>query len=152
MMKNMKKEILKRLFLGIPFGIAIGCGITLFISAGVGDGEYYPCVPALITSVGTPLQAVVLQTVLCGALGAVSCAGSVIFSLDGWSILKQSGVYFLILSAAMMPTAYVLYWMEHSLSGAVGYFAVFVLVFLFVWLSQYIGWKVKLKKMNEKLK
>ncbi len=151
-MKNIKKEVCKRLLLGIPFGIAIGSVITIFISIGLRDGQYYPYVPALIETVGTPLRAVILQTVLCGVLGAVSCAGSVIFSLDSWSILKQSGIYFLILSAAMMPIAYVLYWMEHSLWGAIGYFLVFVLIFLLVWLSQYIGWKCKLKKMNAKLK
>lgn len=151
-MKNIKKEVCKRLLLGIPFGIAIGYVITILISVGLQDGEYYPCVPALIETVGTSLHAVILQTVLCGVLGAVSCAGSVLFSLDSWSLLKQSGIYFLILSAAMLPTAYVLYWMEHSFRGAVGYFAMFVLIFLFVWLSQYIGWKIKLKKMNAKLK
>lgn len=151
-MKNIKKEVLKRLFLGVPFGITIGSVITILISVGLGDGAYYPCVPALIETVGTPLYAVILQTVLCGVLGAVSCAGSVIFSLDGWSILKQSGIYFLILSAAMMPIAYVLYWMEHSLWGAIGYFFMFVLIFIFVWISQYIMWKRKLKKMNQKLK
>lgn len=151
-MRNIKKEVLKRLCMGIPFGIAIGCVITVFISVGVGDGEYYPYVPALLETAGTPIRAVILQTVLCSLLGAVSCAGSVIFSLDSWSLLKQSGIYFLILSAAMLPTAYVLHWMEHSFRGAVGYFAMFVLIFLFVWLSQYIGWKIKLKKMNAKLK
>lgn len=151
-MKNIKKEVLKRLFLGVPFGITIGSVITILISVGLGDGAYYPCVPALIETVGTPLHAVILQTVLCGVLGAVSCAGSVIFSLEGWSILKQSGIYFLILSAAMMPIAYVLYWMEHNLWGAIGYFFMFVLIFIFVWISQYIMWKRKLKKMNQKLK
>lgn len=151
-MKNIKKEVLKRLLLGVPFGIAIGYVITILISVGLGDGEYYPCVPTLVETVGTPLRAVILQTVLCSILGAVSCAGSVIFSLDRWSILKQSAVYFLILSGAMMPIAYVLYWMEHSLWGAIGYFFVFVLIFIFVWFSQYIAWKIKLKKMNQKLK
>lgn len=147
----MKKKILGRFYLGFPLGIAIGFVITIFISIGLGDGAYYPCTPQFLEEMKTPLHAVILQTVLCGILGSISCAGSVVWQLDRWSILKQSGVYFAILSTAMMPIAYVLYWMEHSWIGAVSYFLVFALIFVFVWIFQYVVWKIKLKKMNQKL-
>ncbi len=148
----MKKKFFGRLCLGFPLGISIGFVITIFISIGLGDGMYYPCTPQLLEKMETPLHAVILQTVLCGILGAISCAGSVVWQLDSWSILKQSGVYFAILSAAMLPMAYALYWMEHSFAGAVSYFLVFLMIFIFVWITQYIILKIRLKKVNRKLK
>lgn len=68
----MKKKMLKRGLLGLPLGIAIGHIITLIISAGFGDGGYYPVTPELIDAMGGALNAVILQTVLCGIMGAGS--------------------------------------------------------------------------------
>lgn len=64
----MKKQILSRGLVGFPVGIAIGFVITLIISAYIGDGSYYPVTPELIGSMGNELNAVILQTVLCGII------------------------------------------------------------------------------------
>ncbi|MDE7326745.1 MAG: DUF3021 domain-containing protein, partial [Lachnospiraceae bacterium] len=66
-------------------------------------------------------------------------------------LLKQTGIYFLIISVIMMPTAYVTYWMEHSLKGVFNYFVIFVLIFAIVWVVQYIRAKQNVKKINETL-
>ena len=92
----MKNQIIKRGLVGFPVGIAIGFVITLIISACVGDGSYYPVTPELIGSTGNELNAVILQTVLCGIMGSGFAMASVIWELDSWSLAKQSGIYFLI--------------------------------------------------------
>ena len=60
----MKKQIIKRGIFGFPVGIAIGFVITLIISACVGDGTFYPVTPELIDTMGSEMNAVILQTVL----------------------------------------------------------------------------------------
>ena len=89
----MKKKMLKRGLLGLPIGIAIGHIITLIISAGFGDGGYYPVTPELIDAMGSALNAVILQTVLCGIMGAGFAAASVIWELDSWSLAKHAGIF-----------------------------------------------------------
>ncbi|MCI7618528.1 MAG: DUF3021 family protein [Firmicutes bacterium] len=128
--------------------VTYGFVITLFISVCIGDGCFYPVTLELIDTMGNELSAVILQTVLCGIMGAGFAAASVIWELDSWSLAKQSGIYFLIVSVIMLPVAYIANWMNHSAAGILSYTGIFVAIFIAVWLVQYFIWKMKIKKMN----
>lgn len=147
----MKKKMLMRGLLGAPLGITIGFLITLAVSAFVGDGQFYPVTPALISTAGNELNAVALQTLLCAVMGAGFGAASLIWELDTWSLAKQSGVYFLTACLLMLPIAYFANWMPHTLRGVAGYVAIFVAIFAAVWLSQYLFWRYKVQKMNARI-
>ncbi len=147
----MKKKILLRGMLGFPLGLAMGYLITIFISLIESDGRYYPCVPELAAIMGNEIHAVLLQAVLCGILGLGFGACSVIWDIENWGIAKQTGIYFSIISVIMLPIAYILYWMEHSLKGILSYFGIFVLIFAAVWIVQYAFAKHNVRKMNETL-
>ncbi len=147
----MKKKIVLRSILGFPIGIAIGYLITIFISLGWANGYYSPCVPELISAMGNEINAVVFQTLLCGLLGTGFAASSVIWEIENWGIIKQTGIYFIIVSVIMLPIAYFAYWMEHSIVGLFSYFGIFVLIFVFIWIIQFAFEKHAVKKMNKKL-
>jgi len=101
----MKKKIFLRGVLGFPIGIAIGHFIIIIISLCLANGHYSPCTPELISLVANEVNAVALQVLLCGLLGAGVAASSVIWEIEHWGIVKQPGIYFLILSAVMLPIA-----------------------------------------------
>lgn len=147
----MKKKIILRSITGIPLGLTIGYLITIVISLIWADGYYAPCVPELAAITGSEINAVLLQALLCGILGMGFGGCSVIWEIEDWGIVKQTGIYFLIVSVIMMPIAYVTYWMEHSLSGILRYFGIFALIFAVVWVIQYGRAKKNVKKMNEKM-
>ena len=117
--------MLFRSLLGFPLGITMGYLITILISLGWANGYYSPCVPELISIMGKEINAVILQTVLCGILGTGFAARYVIWEMDSWSIVKQTGIYFSIISVIMLPIAYFEYWMEHSVVGFLIYFGIF---------------------------
>ena len=142
----MKKKIMKRIWIGLPVGIAMGHIITLIISACIADGTFYSVTPELAERMGNELNAVILQTVLCGVLGAGFAAASVIWELDSWSLAKQSGMYFLVIGVILLPIAYVTNWMQHTVAGFLSYIGIFVGIFVAVWLSQYLCWKQRIKK------
>ena len=146
-----RKLILRGLF-GFPVGVAIGFVITIIISVCVGDGSFYPVTPELIVTMGNELNAVILQTVLCGIMGAGFAMASVIWEMDSWSLAKQSGIYFSVACIVMLPIAYVTNWMKHTVGGILAYVGIFVVIFLVVWLIQYSAWKRKIKKMNDSIK
>lgn len=102
----MKKKIILRGLFGLPVGIAIGFVITLLISICIGDGSFYPVTPELIQTTGNELNAVILQTILCAILGVGFAMASVIWEIDSWSIAKQSGVYFLIISVVILSISF----------------------------------------------
>ncbi len=148
----MKKKIILRAALGFPIGIAIGHLITIFISLVWANGYYAPCVPELIDVMGSEIYAVILQALLCGLLGIGFAASSLIWEIEHWGIVKQTGIYFLIISVIMLPIAYLTYWMEHSLTGFFSYYAVFALIFLVIWIIEFIIGRYNVRKMNAKLK
>ncbi len=148
---NIKKTIFLRGFSGFPLGIAISHIISLVISLFIGKGEYVPCTPLLVQQMGSEMNAVLLQTFFSGLLGATFAACSVIWAIDSWSILKQSGIYFAITSVVMMPVAYLLNWMQHSVSGFLLYFGIFLALFVSIWVFQYILYKPNIKTINQNL-
>lgn len=147
----MKKKILMYGARGVPIGISLGYIITILVSWNYGQGYYSPCVPELVDSVGTEISAVILQTVLCGLVGAAFGAASVVWEIESWSIAKQTGIYFLVAALVMMPVAYFSYWMEHSVKGFLSYFVFFTAIFIVIWLVQYVSMRRDVKKMNDRL-
>lgn len=147
----MKKKIMLRCALGFPIGITIGQIISIIISLIWAKGYYAPCVPELVTAMGNEINAIILQTALYALLGMGFSASSVIWEIDHWNLVKQTGIYFLIVSAFMMPIAYVNYWMEHSFTGLISYFGIFVLIFIIVWVIQFTIGRNNVRKMNENL-
>lgn len=147
----MKKKIILRSILGFPIGITIGYLITIVISLVWANGFYLPCVPELIYSMGNEINAVVLQALLCGVLGTGFAASSVIWEIENWSIIKQTGIYFIVISIIMLPIAYFAYWMEHSIVGIFSYFGIFILIFAFIWIIRFVIGKYNVRRMNESL-
>lgn len=148
----MKKKAILRGLLGFPVGIAIGHIISVLSSLIFGNGAFDPCSPDLISYAGNEINAVILQTILCGVVGVSFSASSVVWEAEGWSMAKQTGVYFLVNTLVMLPTAYLLNWMEHSVGGFFYYFGIFTLYFSIIWAIQYFAWRIAVKKMNEKLR
>ena len=100
---------------------------------------------------GNEINAIILQTILCGLLGMGFAASSVIWEVEHWGITKQTGIYFLIVSIIMMPIAYFTYWMEHSIAGFLSYFGIFTLIFVIVWIIQFTIGRHNVRKINENL-
>lgn len=148
----MKRKIILRCLTGFPIGITICYLITIILSVCFANGHYSPCVPELITLTGSEINAVILQALLGGLLGAGFAGCSVIWEIDNWSIVKQTGIYFLIISVIMMPTAYFTYWMEHSIRGFLSYFGIFTLIFIIIWFVQFVTGRHNVNRMNECLK
>ena len=147
----MKKKIFLRGLLGFSIGITIGYLITIFISLIWGQNHYSPCVPELVDAVGSEINAVILQAFLCGLLGTGFGMASIVWEAEDWGIVKQTGIYFSIISAVMLPTAYFAYWMEHSIAGFLIYFGIFALIFVVIWIIQFGIGRYNVRKMNEKL-
>ncbi len=148
----MKKKVFLRSMSGFPFGLALGYLITIVISLIWGDGYYAPCMPELIEVTGNEINAVLLQAFLCGIIGSGFAAASVIWEMEDWGLVKQTGIHFLITSVIMLPIAYFSYWMEHSLKGFLSYFGIFAFLFAAIWIVQYAIAKRNVKKLNETLR
>ncbi len=150
--QRMLRKVLLRGLFGVPIGIALGYVITIGISCAVAGGYYAPCVPELMDRMGSEIGAVLMQTFCCAIMGAGFGAISYIWEIDHWSLLKQTGIYFVLTSVIMLPIAYITYWMEHTIRGVLIYFVIFAAIFAVIWIVEFLGGKYVVKRMNEKLR
>lgn len=51
----------------------------------------------------------------------------------------------------LFPFANFANWMKHSITGVLSYVGIFVMIFAAVWISQYLLWKSRIKKMNARI-
>jgi len=51
----------------------------------------------------------------------------------------------------VFAVTHVTYWMEHSIAGVFSYFGIFVLIFVIMWMIQFMLGKHNVKKINENL-
>lgn len=147
----MIRQMILRGLIGFPIGMSIGNVISIISSLIFANGYYSPCVPELIDTMGSEINAVIIQTFLCGILGSGFVLASVIWQKDNWSLIKQTGIYFAVVSALMMPIAYFTRWMEHSVIGFLSYFGIFFGIFFAIWIIQYAIAKRNVKKINATL-
>lgn len=147
----MKRKAFIRCAAGFPQGIAIGHIIGILGSFFWGNGHYSPCAPELVEMMGGEIYAVMVQALLCGFLGAGFAGSSVIWEMEDWSLVKQTGIYFMVCSLVMMPIAYLTHWMEHSVKGFFQYFGIYALIFVIVWVIQFVVGKRNVDRMNAKL-
>ena len=150
-MKKMKKEALLRGLLGVPIGMAIGQVVSIASSLSWGGGQYLPATPQLIEACGGLLGAVVVQTILCGLIGAGFAAGSVVWEVEAWSLARQTACNYLISLVVMLPAAYINHWMAHSVAGVLVYFLIFTVIFAVIWLVMYLRMRRSVRAMNDKL-
>lgn len=144
----MKKKLIMRCLVGAPLGLALSTIITILISFTVGDGQYYAVVPELITDFGTQLNAVSAQTVCSLIYGAAWAGASLIWEKEDWSLLRQTITHFIVASFATFPIAYILRWMKPSAFGIIGYFSIFILIYLIIWILQYLAIKKNIQQLN----
>jgi hypothetical protein len=148
----MKKKLIRKCLLGAPIGLAISTAITIVISLTVGDGNYYPVVPELISDCGNEINAVLIQAVFSLVYGAAWGGASVIWEQDNWSILRQTLTHLIVCSASFFPIAYLMRWMNHTVAGILLYFGIFFGIYLVIWLTQYSTIKKRIQQINKKVR
>lgn len=145
----MKKRAILRGLSGFPQGMAIGYTISIIISLCDGSGAYYPCTPALAAA-GSQAGAVLLQAVLCGLLGSLCAAASVIWEMERWSIARQTGVFFLMIALCETLVACLAGWISSWYSLMFNY-GIFIVIFILIWGIRYRIWKARIRKINRQL-
>lgn len=131
------KKGLFRGLMGIPIGVFIGSTISVII------GQFFGSVTMEI------ITASYLASIVLGfCFGALS----IIFSIDHWSMLKQTVVHFIGMLIIFLPISLWAGWVPtEGLSIAI-FIAIFIFTYLMIWFAQYWYWKGKVAATNEALK
>jgi hypothetical protein len=142
------KSALRWGLLGFPLGIAIATTILLIQSLGWGEGRFLVATPDLIGLMGSESGAFLLQYVLSGILGATFAACSVIFTVDEWSLLRQTATHFIITAVVMMGVAVGCRWVPLELLSILQYRVVLVVIYVIIWGIQWLYWRRRVAQVN----
>ena len=145
----MAKNILKRCLLGAPTGLMIFTFIALFFAHLSGDGElrvgYY-----LVRVYGSEVNALTALVLSSMAIGIVWSAASVIFDTD-WNLLAQTALHAICCVIPSVAIAWGVYWIPHTLDGLVQYVTIFAVIYVLIWIFQYLSIRRRLRQFNAKL-
>lgn len=146
----MKRKIIMRAVLGAFIGVATSYLITVIISLMVGDGSFYPVVPAFEVSMSNEISAVAAQTLASMLYGAVWAGASLVWETI-WSLTRQTVTHLILCSLATFPIGWLMYWIPHNTMGMLRYFGIFFIAYLIIWLSIYSSTRRRIKEMNIRL-
>ncbi|MCH5296340.1 MAG: DUF3021 domain-containing protein [Ruminococcus sp.] len=147
----MKRNLFTRCLIGAPIGLSISYIITIIISVILDDGNFHPIVPQLANICGSEINAVAVQAVCSLLYGGVIAGASVIWEKDNWSILRQTLTHCIIISVTILPIAYLMHWMNHSVWGILSYFGIFFVIYFIIWIFQYYAIKKRIKAFNKRV-
>ncbi|MCH3960648.1 MAG: DUF3021 domain-containing protein [Solobacterium sp.] len=144
----MKKEMKHLILIGAPCGVMIYVFLIIIISLLFNWGMVISVPGKLAVLVKNELNAfitIVVYSMICGSIWA--CA-SLIWKNDRWSLTKQTVIHFIICTVSAFPIAYCFYRISNAKEMLVVYFISFVVIYLSVWMYQYISLKQSIKKIN----
>ena len=95
--------------------------------------------------------AVTLRAAVACLVGAGFAGSSVVWEIEHWGLVRQTGVYFLLLALFMLPAAYLMHWMEHSLAGFAWYFGAFAVLFVLLWAAELLAGRHSVRRLNARL-
>ncbi len=145
------KKALLRGAVGIPIGVTIGYGITVVMALVFGGGRFSPVVPAMTEAFGTESAAVAVQFGLMCVMGFVFAIASCIWEVERLSLLKQTVLHFCSITPTTLFVAWVCHWADYTPGGLWGYFSIFVVIYVVIFVMEMLGAREKVKRANEKL-
>jgi len=146
------KKALLRGAMGIPIGVTIGYGITVVMALAFGGGQFSPVVPAMTEAFGAESVAVAAQFGLMCLMGFVFAIASCIWEVERLSLLRQTVLHFCLITPVSMFIAWACHWADYTPGGLWGYFGIFVVIYVVIFIIEMIGAGEKVKRANEKLK
>lgn len=148
----MKKQFFARLILGMFVAPCISFAIALGISIGIGDGTFYPVASEATEFFGSELAATAFLFFSTLGYGACWGAASMMWDLPKWSLLRKTVTHFLLLSTVTFPVLWFNFWVDHTVWSVLGFYLLFILIYVSIWLGTYFGMRRSVTEINEKLR
>ncbi len=145
------KEFFKRAIMGFVYGIFIGQTILILESLAGGNGSFHPVSAYLLQHSSSQISAVIIQYFLTGIIGISFATTTLIFEIDSWSLAAQTALHFVITSVVMYISGFLCGWFPHTVRSTIIWFAIFIVIYVIMWISFTLYFKKQTKKINESL-
>ena len=149
-----KKKVIILSVVGCILGIILCTVVTAIISSLTkNDGNIYLYNIALAEKLGNVPMTYVIQFIVSGLYGGIIFGATNVYDIERWSILRCTVIHLVITLIMYFITGFVLMWYDPSdLFDIIGMIIIFVVVYTFIWLINYLSYRSQVKKMNADLR
>lgn len=141
-------KALKLAGIGFVCGMIVGVLVAIIVGLTANGGAlHFP--QALVNGTGSEAGALLAQMLLSGVYGAIPMAGTVLYELDSWSLVKQAIVHYLSYTVAFMVVGTLVGWIEPNVADIGIVAGVFAVCHLIIWLIMYARYKSEVAELNE---
>ena len=146
----MAAKLLKRAACGFVLGMVVGALMVIAISFASGNGSLV--LPAkLLKMTGSEAGALLAHMLVSGAYGAIPMAGTLLYELDSWGLLKQAVVHYASYTAAFMCFGIAFGWIDPTLADTGVMAGIFAVCHCIIWLIMYNRYRSEVRRLNELL-
>ncbi len=139
--------------IGFALGMLSGILVTAILTTTeINDGKLYLCAPGFTAFIGNELAAFAIEALVLGVYGAACMGFSVVYRIENWSILKATVTHSLVTVTIYFATATFLRWYSPaSMSDILIMLAIFMILYVSIWLTNFLVYKIQIKEINKKL-
>ncbi len=142
-------DVIRKVFVGGLMGIGIGYIITVCFS--IKFGIFLPAPKSLVDDVGT-LNASIMLLVYSTLIGASFKASEFIWHIRTLNLMFKSLLYYMINLIIMIFASCKMHWINMSLSELISFVLVFSVIFMSIWIINYIKIKKNIEKLNKNIR
>ena len=141
---------------GFILGIVL-CTVITVLTSSSGTGGVQLCAPSFVKAVGNKTLALIIQTVVSGAYGAIVMGSTVVYDIETgdvrkWSLLKATVTHCVITFVFYYVTGFTLHWFSiKDVKENLIMLAVFAVVYTSIWLFNYLGYKREIRNFNKEI-
>ncbi|MCR4896802.1 MAG: DUF3021 domain-containing protein [Lachnospiraceae bacterium] len=121
-------------------GFVIGCAIGIFIFIATAGEDFRFS------------QMSLAEILIGGIYGALGMGGSVSYDVEQWGLLRATLTHLIPALIAFYLMGYLQGWLMPGSTLFWIMTVAWLLVYAAIWLTMYLGWRRKIRKMNEELK
>ncbi|WP_311525128.1 DUF3021 domain-containing protein [uncultured Varibaculum sp.] len=144
------KKIVDLTLVGACIGIIIGTSIELIFSS-LSSSSYYPGAPEFLNTFGNENVAVLIERLIYAAYGIIGSFAGLLYRNETRPLILNTALHFgIILICGIAAGSYLKWW--GSIFDMLGVIITIVLIYLLIWLFNWLVARAEVKKMNQKLR
>lgn len=144
------KKIVGLTLVGAGIGIIIGTSIELIFSF-IYSSSYYPGVPEFLNSFGNENVAALIERLIYAVYGIIGSFAGLLYRNETRPLILNTALHFgIILICGIAAGSYLKWW--GSSFDMLGVIITIVLIYLLIWLFNWLVARAEVKKMNQKLR
>lgn len=144
------KKIVGLTLVGACIGIIIGTSIELIFSS-LSSSSYYPGAPEFLNTFGNENVAVLIERLIYAAYGIIGSFAGLLYRNETRPLILNTALHFgIILICGIAAGSYLKWW--GSSFDMIGVIITIALIYLLIWLFNWLMARAEVKKMNQKLR